>query len=67
MIEDLTIPLQRCDDLCKKRIPEIVLAKPADFDRLWDSFQQELIDLGIRKAEAIFTQLVKDRIKLWND
>ena len=67
MIEDFTIPLQRCDDLSKKRIPEIILADPSDFDRLWDNFQKELVDLGILKAEAIFTQLVKERIQLWND
>ncbi|HBR28983.1 MAG TPA: ABC transporter substrate-binding protein [Firmicutes bacterium] len=67
MNEDFTVPLQRCDDLCKKRIPEIVLADPSAFDRLWDNFQKELENLGIHKAEAIFTQLIQERIALWND
>jgi putative aldouronate transport system substrate-binding protein len=66
-IADYTVPMQKCDDLCKKRIPEMIMAKPEQFDELWNKFQKELNDFGVHKAEAIFNKVLAEHIKLWNN
>ncbi|MDQ8736596.1 ABC transporter substrate-binding protein [Paenibacillus sp. LHD-38] len=50
-----------------KRIPQAVLAKPGEFDKLWDAYQQELTDAGVEKMEDGYEVLVKERVELWND
>lgn len=54
-------------DISWKRIPQAILAKPEEFDQIWDEYQQELIDAGVEKMEAGFTKYVQDRVKLWNE
>lgn len=58
---------KRYVDIRNKRVPQAILAKPSEFDTIWDKFQQELIDIGIEKAEKEFTKIIKDRIELWNE
>jgi len=50
-----------------KMIPKAVLAKPEEFDRVWDDYLQQLEKAGVHKAEELRTQLVKDRVKLWSE
>jgi putative aldouronate transport system substrate-binding protein len=52
--------------IVRKRIPEAILAKPADFDRLYDAFLAELHKTTGAMAEAE-TALVKDRLAQWYD
>lgn len=49
-----------------KRIPEIILAKPSDFDSKWEAFMQELDKNGAEKMEKDFTKYLKERLELWN-
>ena len=61
------VPWQKGQDIIKKRIPEAILAKPDKFDEIWDQFMKELEAAGIPQAEAIFNQLLEEKIKLWNE
>jgi putative aldouronate transport system substrate-binding protein len=64
---DLQVIWQKCEDIMKKRIPEAILAKPEDFDKVWDAFMADLDKAGVKKMNELETQLIKDRIKLWNE
>jgi len=48
----------------RKRIPEAILAKPADFDKLYDAFLVELKKTTGAMADAE-SALIQDRIALW--
>ena len=54
-------------DITWKRIPEAILAKPADFDKVWDAYMKDLEKAGVDKAETLREELVKKRVKLWNE
>lgn len=54
-------------DITWKRIPEAILSKPADFDKIWDAYMAELEKAGVEKAEDMREELVKQRVKLWNE
>jgi putative aldouronate transport system substrate-binding protein len=58
---------QKAEDIMKKRIPEVILAKPEQFDTVWDSFMKDLDKANIQKLDQAYTQMVKDRVKLWNE
>ncbi|MGF7030870.1 putative aldouronate transport system substrate-binding protein [Paenibacillus mucilaginosus] len=58
---------QQCKDIVKKRITQAILAKPEQFDAIWDDFMKELEKAGVEKLNEAFTKLVKDRVKLWNE
>ncbi|WP_028611347.1 ABC transporter substrate-binding protein [Paenibacillus harenae] len=57
---------QKTQDIMKKRIPEAILAKPADFDKIYDAFLKDLEDAGVAELNAEFTKMVKDRVELWS-
>lgn len=57
---------QKTQDIMKKRIPEAILAKPEDFDKVYDAFLKDLDDAGVEKLNAEFTKMVKDRVSLWS-
>ena len=54
-------------DITWKRIPEAILSKPADFDKIWDAYMADLDKAGVTKAEGLREELVKKRVKLWNE
>lgn len=54
-------------DITWKRIPEAILAPPAEFDTIWDNYMAELDAAGVEKAEDLREELVKQRVQLWND
>lgn len=56
---------KKTQDIIRKRIPEAILSKPADFDKVYDSFLAELDKAGAEDMEAQFTELVKKRVSLW--
>lgn len=56
---------QKSQDIVRKRIPEAVLAKPDQFDAVYDRMLQELDQAGVPKAEEIYTDLIQNRLKLW--
>lgn len=62
---DYNVIFQKTQDIVRKRIPEAVLAKPADFDKVYDAFLAELDKAGAEKMEAEYTKLVKARVALF--
>ncbi|MNG35299.1 hypothetical protein D3C84_1220030 [compost metagenome] len=53
-------------DITWKRVPQAIMAKPENFDKIWDEYQNELIKAGVEKMEEGFTRYVKDRVALWS-
>ncbi|MCI3919947.1 ABC transporter substrate-binding protein [Paenibacillus sp. TRM 82003] len=64
---DVNILAEKMKSITWKRIPEAILAKPADFDRVWDEYMAELEKVGVEKMEDGYEALVKERVSLWND
>lgn len=54
-------------DITWKRVPEAILAKPENFDKVWDAYMQELLDAGVEEMEDGYEALVKERVALWNE
>ncbi|AFH62950.1 ABC transporter substrate-binding protein [Paenibacillus caseinilyticus] len=65
--DDVTILANKMRDITRKRIPQAVMAKPEEFDGIWEAYQQDLIKAGVEKMEKGFTKYVQDRVKLWNE
>ncbi|WP_151737402.1 ABC transporter substrate-binding protein [Paenibacillus tengchongensis] len=56
---------KKTEDIIRKRIPEAILSKPEDFDKVYDAFLAELDKAGAKDMEAEYTGLVKQRVELW--
>jgi len=63
---DLDVINQRMLDITMKRVPEAILAKPEEFDDVWDEFMKDLEEVGVEEAEEEYTQLIKDTVELWD-
>ncbi|UJF34789.1 ABC transporter substrate-binding protein [Paenibacillus hexagrammi] len=65
--DDLAVILgAKMKDITWKRIPEAVLSKPEDFDKIWDAYMAELEKSGVKEMEAAYTKHIQSRIKLWS-
>lgn len=64
---EIEITLNKCNDIMKQGIPKAVLRKPADFDAVWADLMEQLKKAGVEKMNADFTQLLKNRVELWNN
>lgn len=53
---------QKSDDLQLKYLPKLILAKPADFDSIWNEYVGEFNKLDKKTYEATVTKVVKDRV-----
>jgi putative aldouronate transport system substrate-binding protein len=62
---EVDVLAKKADEIMKKRIPEAIMAKPEQFDAIWDNFMKDLDKMGIQKVNEHMTQLVKDRVELW--
>ncbi|WP_310552047.1 ABC transporter substrate-binding protein [Paenibacillus glufosinatiresistens] len=62
---DYQVIYQKTQDIVRKRIPEAVLSKTTDFDKVYDGFLQELDKAGAKDMEAQYTELVKKRVELF--
>lgn len=58
--------MQRVNTIVRERIPELILSQPEQYDLLWDHFIQDLDKAGARQLESEYTELVRQRIALWN-
>lgn len=63
---DYNVIYQKAQDIMKKRIPEAILAPRDKFDEVYDTMLKEFDNAGVPKAEATYTELIKNRLKLWN-
>ncbi|MEF2964862.1 ABC transporter substrate-binding protein [Paenibacillus sp. M1] len=62
---DYNVIYEKTEDIIRKRIPEAILAKPDQFDKIYDDFIAELNKVGAEKMEAEYTELVKARVSLF--
>lgn len=62
---DYQVIYQKTQDIIRKKIPEAVLAKTTDFDKIYDGFLDDLDQAGAEKMEAEYTELVKARVALF--
>jgi putative aldouronate transport system substrate-binding protein len=65
--DEVSILQNKMKDITWKRIPQAIMAKPDQFDKIWDDYQQDLIKAGMEKMEKGFTKYIQDRVKLWNE
>ncbi len=61
-----SVAFQKSQDIVRKRIPEAILATPAQFDAVYDGMLKELEDPSILEMEKTFTQQIKDTVDLFN-
>lgn len=64
---DGAITMQKLNEVVRKRIPEMIMAKPDAFDGLWDSFQSELDAIGVPELEEQFKGLLNERIEMFSE
>jgi len=61
------IALQRSEQTMKRMLPQLILASPANFDRLWDEYVKEMeVTNNISAYEQYMTNMVKQRVKDWS-
>ncbi|MEO2205133.1 ABC transporter substrate-binding protein [Paenibacillus pabuli] len=65
--DDINIISSKVKDITWRQIPQAIMAKPEEFEAIWNDYQQMLIDVGVEKMEQGFTKYVQDRVKLWNE
>jgi putative aldouronate transport system substrate-binding protein len=63
---DAQIAFQRCEQTMRKYLPQVILARPADFERLWAEYVAEMNSNGIAKYEAYMQDQLNQRIKEWS-
>ncbi|WP_411345163.1 ABC transporter substrate-binding protein [Paenibacillus sp. WLX1005] len=61
-----TVSFQKSQDIVRKRIPEAILAKPDQFDSVYDQMITELNTDDIKKMEQTYSQMIKDTVELWS-
>ncbi|MNP39160.1 hypothetical protein D3C76_1327210 [compost metagenome] len=63
---DYNVIFQKTQDIIRKRIPEAILSSPDQFDGIYDAMIAEVNKAGAEKMEQQYTELVQNRVKLWN-
>ncbi|OWR26518.1 ABC transporter substrate-binding protein [Saccharibacillus sp. O23] len=63
---DYTVAFQKSQDIVRKAIPAAIVAKPDQFDAIYDQMLTELNGNGIPEMEAKYTQLIKDTVEAWS-
>ncbi|RUS46555.1 ABC transporter substrate-binding protein [Cohnella sp. AR92] len=64
---EITVLDEKLKTITWKMIPKAILAKPEEFDGIWDDYVKQLEKAGVHKAEELRAQTVADRVKLWNE
>jgi putative aldouronate transport system substrate-binding protein len=62
---DEQIALQRCEQTMRQRLPQMVLAAPGDFERLWTAYVAEMNANRVDLYEAYMQKQLNQRIKEW--
>lgn len=61
------IALTRAEETMKARLPQIILAPPADFNRLWNAYVHEMTVVNrIADYEAYMQEMLNQRIRDWS-
>ncbi len=59
------IALQRCEQTMKRMLPQIILAPPADFEKLWGDYVAEMNSNQLNVYEAYMQEQLDRRLKEW--
>jgi putative aldouronate transport system substrate-binding protein len=59
------IALTRQEQLRKQRLPQMILAAPGDFDRLWDAYVKDSNDAGLPAYEQYMQEALNQRLRDW--
>ncbi|GIQ70608.1 extracellular solute-binding protein [Xylanibacillus composti] len=62
---EYTVIKAKFDELVDKRIAEAVLAKPEEFDAIYDAMLDDFERIDVPKMEAEFSKHLKARLDLW--
>lgn len=63
---DYNVIYQKTQDIIRKRIPEAILSPVDKFDSVYDTMLADLETAGATKMEQQYTELIQNRVKLWN-
>lgn len=63
---DVNEKVTAADEYVKGALAKIVLGKPADFDASWQKMVDDLKKMGMEDANTVLTQMIKDKINMWN-
>lgn len=63
---DISIIQKKADDYTQQAITQAILGKTEDFDKAYDEIIETLKSYDIEKLNTEMTQLIKDRLELWN-
>ncbi|MDR3593758.1 ABC transporter substrate-binding protein [Clostridium sp.] len=63
---DMAIIEKKADDYTMKAITQAILGSESNFDAAWDKIQQDLKAMNIDKLDEGMSQMVAEKIKLWN-
>ncbi|MCL2137958.1 MAG: extracellular solute-binding protein [Treponema sp.] len=55
----------RFEQTMRQRLPQIILASPSDFDRLWDAYAAEMDSNGIADFESFRQEQINQRLIDW--
>jgi putative aldouronate transport system substrate-binding protein len=62
---DTNAIVTEADNYMKNALANIVLGKPENFDKSWAKIQDDLKKMGIEKANAEMTRMVKEKVAMW--
>ena len=63
---DMAIIQKKADDYIQQEATQAVLGKPEDFDKAWDKIIETIKSYDIDKVNKGVTDLLKERLELWN-
>lgn len=52
-------------DTIANHLGKILMAKPGDFDQLWDAMVKEMYSVGVEKVNEEMTRIIRDKVNLW--
>jgi putative aldouronate transport system substrate-binding protein len=64
---DLNAKCTEADNYIKTALANIVLGRPGNFESAWAKIIQDLKAMGIEEANNGLTQMIQDKMKLWNN
>ncbi|MGY5238210.1 ABC transporter substrate-binding protein [Clostridium tertium] len=63
---DIAIIQKKADDYTQQAITQAILGSPDNFDKAYDEVIATLKSYDIERVNAEMTELIKDRLELWN-
>jgi putative aldouronate transport system substrate-binding protein len=57
--------LTRIEQLMRQRLPQLILASPGDFDRLWNAYVTDINNSGLAVYEAYMQEQLGIRLREW--